>query len=79
MSVTQQQSCQFIKSWIGQCKKETINGTDYCKKHTGKTCLCGHQSTHNCERTVGAFVCGMNLCGTCEDNHLANHWGFGGL
>lgn len=79
MSVTQQQSCQFIKSWIGQCKKETINGTDYCKEHEGVKCFCGKQATYDCAETVGSFTCGMNLCPECEKDHVSPHWGFDSL
>ena len=76
MNIKEDSGCKFIKSWIGPCKKETVNGTDYCEEHEGLQCFCGNQATYDCMETVGAFVCGMNLCPECEKDHTSPHWGF---
>jgi hypothetical protein len=56
--------CNFIEAWIGKCKNE---GDPFCEKHTGKVCKsCGEVATSNCDETMGAFVCGSDLCANCE-------------
>jgi hypothetical protein len=68
--------CKFDKSWVGQCKNVEIEGSDYCQEHHGLKCaICGVQATHDCEETMGSFVCGTKLCSNqeCRDRHFANH------
>jgi hypothetical protein len=62
--------CQFDKAWIGKCNKETVQGSKYCEEHHDLICIyCGKQATHDCEETMGPFVCGVKLCDTCRDVH----------
>lgn len=60
--------CQFIVSWVGKCKKPTTG--HYCTQHAKLKCsICGNPATHDCDATVGAFVCGTPLC----DGHSHHH------
>ena len=70
MSVKEHNGCKFIKAWIGTCKKETVDNTEYCREHKEKLCRCGNQSTHDCDITVGPLVCGSLLCSKCNDDHM---------
>lgn len=60
--------CSFDKCWIGRCK-EPADTSGYCAEHRSKKCSCGRQATHDCEATIGAFVCGRLLCGSCRCHH----------
>lgn len=61
--------CKFDMCWVGRCNKPTVAGSDYCEKHNNMRCLCGNQATHDCEVTMGAFVCGQPLCPECKSKH----------
>lgn len=59
--------CQFDISWVGRCKKDVEENSDYCSEHKDVKCQnCGKQATHDCEDTILGFVCGRLLCGTCR-------------
>lgn len=60
--------CQFDKCWIGRCK-DPADASGYCSEHRQAKCSCGRQATHDCEATIGAFVCGRLLCGRCHCHH----------
>lgn len=60
--------CQFDMCWVGRCK-EPADISGYCAKHAGAKCQCGRQATHDCDATIGAFVCGRLLCGRCRCHH----------
>jgi len=64
------EKCCFVKSWVGNCNEHsntTINGKHFCKKHSQLKCSkCGKQATHDCEQTIGSFVCGTLLCDDCK-------------
>ena len=66
-------NCKFMRSWIGYCTEETVDDTEYCKKHKGLTCSCGNQATHDCEQTLGSFICGKLLCEKCRKEHNSIH------
>lgn len=58
-------SCKYNKAWVGDCKKDVVDG-GFCEEHKKKTCIvCGNQATHECSET-GQFVCGAPLCDDCE-------------
>jgi len=58
-------NCNYEISWIGLCGVET-SGKAMCQKHDSRLCVaCGEPSTHDCEQTIGPFVCGSDLCGLC--------------
>lgn len=62
--------CKFEKCWVGQCKKATIVGEEYCPEHLGMKCFqCKGQATHDCEATMGAFVCGTPMCANHSHHH----------
>jgi hypothetical protein len=60
--------CIFDKCWVGKCK-EPADVSGYCVEHRKAKCQCGRQATHDCEATIGAFVCGRLLCGRCRCHH----------
>jgi len=60
--------CTFDKCWIGRCK-DHADASGYCLEHKAAKCSCGKQATHDCEATIGAFVCGRLLCGRCRCHH----------
>ncbi len=62
------QQCEFDKCWVGRCK-EPADGSGYCEEHRKAKCQCGRQATHDCDATIGAFVCGRLLCGRCRCHH----------
>ena len=67
--------CIYNEAWQGRCNKDCVGGTDYCDKHTEKTCaVCGDQSDHNCDATMG-LVCGTPLCSKkmCKVKHKSGH------
>ncbi len=56
--------CQFDKAWQGKCKKPSTNG--WCSEHEGLKCVsCGKKAVKECDN-AGSFVCGANLCATCQ-------------
>jgi hypothetical protein len=58
--------CIFELAWIGQCKEDAINNSDFCKEHITIMCVsCGRKATQECSET-GTFVCGAPLCDDCE-------------
>lgn len=64
--------CKFEISWVGQCRKEAVDGELYCDNHLDEKCfICKEQATHDCETTMGAFVCGFPLCDKkeCIEKH----------
>lgn len=64
------EQCPFIKSWVGKCKVEPEIGELYCPTHKDAKCgTCGAQATHDCEATIGAFVCGGMLCAEHRHSH----------
>lgn len=73
--------CKFDKSWVGRCKKPTIDESfveGYCEEHSKVTCCqCGEQATHDCEETF-QFVCGSPLCDKeeCKIKHHPNNYRF---
>lgn len=67
--------CNFIEAWIGECRKE---GDPFCEKHAGRVCAsCGEVATRNCSETMGAMICGADLCRNCE--HELNQFGTNGM
>lgn len=60
--------CTFDKCWVGRCN-QPADASGYCDEHKVLTCGCGRQATHDCEATMGAFVCGRLLCNHCRCNH----------
>lgn len=67
--------CKFDKAWVGRCKKETVEGTEYCTDHLKETCrVCGEQATHDCGETF-QLVCGTPLCNKeeCKIKHHPTH------
>ena len=61
--------CIWDISWVGQCKQEAVKD-DLCEKHKDKTCTrCGRPAIRECEATLGAFVCGESLCGSCHHGY----------
>lgn len=70
--------CKFNKAWQGQCKNEAIEGSDFCKEHTGLKCSsCGEPATRECDETMG-LVCGAPLCDNCEHTIQSNGCNNGG-
>lgn len=70
--------CKFNEAWIGICKEENVNQTDYCEKHLNIKCdICGNQATHNCAETM-QLVCGVNLCDSeeCRLEHFYRTHGY---
>lgn len=61
-------TCSFDKCWVGRCK-QPADATGYCDEHKLLKCGCGRQATHDCEATIGPFVCGRLLCGHCRCHH----------
>ena len=71
-------TCRFSKAWVGQCKEEA-DESGFCKEHKGVKCVsCGEQATHDCDQTMGAFVCGAPLCDDCEHTIQSNGCNSGG-
>ena len=58
--------CSFRKGWIGPCKNTAIKGQLVCAEHVGLCFSCGSPAAHDCEETLGPFVCGRLLCDGCE-------------
>lgn len=70
--------CKFDKAWIGYCKKETVEGENYCAEHINTKCaICGEQATHECAETF-QFVCGTPLCDkeSCRIKHHPKFYNF---
>jgi hypothetical protein len=63
------EGCQFDVSWVGRCKQPVSGESEYCAKHQGVTCRCGKQAVRDCDATLGAFVCGTPMCGSCSHHH----------
>ena len=61
--------CGFDMAWVGNCKKPVVEGETACRDHINIKCGCGKQATRDCEHTIGAFICGRNLCDSCRCNH----------
>lgn len=62
--------CLYDVAWVGKCKKETVDGSNYCAEHDNKKCrLCGKQAHLSCASTMMGFVCGLTLCNDCEQDH----------
>jgi len=58
--------CQWVKAWIGTCNKPCTPG-EFCEEHSGRSCAgCGRGATRECDQTIGAFVCGSDLCDECH-------------
>jgi hypothetical protein len=58
--------CGWDEAWIGICKNEAIEGSEYCAEHNGKKCgVCGEQANRECPETCG-LVCGFPLCPKCQ-------------
>jgi hypothetical protein len=71
-------SCVFDIGWVGRCKDTTVDGTDYCAKHTLMKCVvCSRQATHDCPEAL-QFVCGAPLCGVHYHVGGWNSYGHGG-
>ena len=66
--------CIFIKAWIGECRKPTVDGETVCEEHSKEKCQCGEQATRTCDETMGAFVCGAPTCDDCRVIHKNSHW-----
>ena len=57
-------TCKFNKAWIGLCKAPCEG--EFCDEHKEKKCVsCGAPATHECDETMGPFVCGCYLCADC--------------
>ena len=55
--------CKFSVAWVGRCKEENENGSDYCKEHSAETCAhCGEQATHTTDTTFMGMGAGKSLC-----------------
>lgn len=73
--------CKFDVSWVGRCRSEAVDGSDYCEKHHGQKCTSCKtaQATHDCDHT-GQFVCGYPLCENCigwsDTSKPSGVWGF---
>ena len=64
--------CKYTLAWIGQCENDAIDGSMYCKEHSGIMCVsCGKPATRQCEETSG-LVCGAPLCNDCEHTICKN-------
>lgn len=71
--------CNFNQAWIGTCKKDNVEGADFCAEHEKIKCsVCGEQANHDCEET-NQFVCGSPLCGKpeCKLQHFYHSHGYG--
>lgn len=69
--------CKFNTAWVGMCKNEAIQGTEYCEEHSKVKCsICGEQATHDCDLT-DMLVCGSPLCDSaqCHLQHLKRSHG----
>jgi hypothetical protein len=54
--------CGFGLAWREPCENPKP-----CSDHAELTCQsCGATATHQCDETMGPFVCGCNLCDDCE-------------
>jgi len=72
---TRNTTCIYDEAWQGTCGKVCIDGTDFCLSHLEEKCsLCGGQSNHNCDSTMG-LVCGSPLCENrmCIIKHRSGH------
>lgn len=70
--------CKYNLAWQGRCKKEALEGSEYCEDHKGiLCCVCKEQANRECDY-AGQFVCGVPLCENCEDWHdgTPSVWGF---
>jgi len=63
------EECKYDVCWHGQCKKTTINDSDFCEEHLNKTCKCGNQANGDCHKHAGSFICGAPLCDKCRLKH----------
>lgn len=76
------QKCRYIPAYSSACGAPA-DDTGICDKHQGiKCCVCGAQSTNQCNYT-GQFVCGAELCDDCEEGNAGDStqglgWGFVG-
>lgn len=67
-------SCKFIKSWVGKCGKDAVEGSEYCEEHSATKCsVCGKQATQDCGETY-QFVCGAPLCDNCTCRCITVRW-----
>lgn len=70
--------CKFRKAWVGNCKNDKVENTNYCTEHMEQKCsVCGEQATHDCSET-NQFVCGVLLCDSnkCKLEHFYYHHGY---
>lgn len=69
--------CCFDCDWMGACKAAVVAGSLYCIKHHGQRCAsCAQQAVRSCGNTIGAFVCGVYLCDSCNgkiDGYSCQH------
>jgi hypothetical protein len=68
--------CIYDVCWSGQCKKPTVEGSDFCEEHLDKQCgvrvdgeRCTQQAIGDCHSYAGSFVCGTPLC----EDHKKTH------
>ena len=69
--------CQFDIAWVGKCGKPTTSASSSrCVQHRDVMCSrCGDLAELSCEVTLGAFVCGIDLCKTCYPIHKKTECG----
>jgi len=70
--------CKFNIAWVGICKKNNVEGKEYCLEHLNEKCsICGKQATHSCDET-NQLVCGTPLCDSleCELQHFYKTHGY---
>lgn len=71
--------CGFLRAWVGKCKTPVTHPDGRCSEHTGLICSsCGAPATHDCDETMGAFICGALLCDECEHTLYSNGCNSGG-
>jgi len=63
--------CRFDECWVGRCKAEAIEGSDFCPAHTGQRCWCGAQASRNCD-VASSLVCGAPTCDEHECRCVAH-------
>lgn len=72
--------CKFDEAWVGKCRSQNLEGSEFCEKHSKtKCCVCAEQATNECSHT-GQFVCGAPLCDNCQGytdtSKGSGVWGF---
>lgn len=56
------EKCGFGLAWRSAC-----DNPKPCAEHAHLKCdSCEQPATHQCDTTMGSFVCGCNLCDDCE-------------